>query len=252
MSSSEGESENQYVVEKILDKRIKKNGKIEYFIKWQGAAFLSCFVHIPLLSGVPRSLIDAFEREWRKKEDQKKLKKSAHASSSARKSRSSVDRSSKRSNKSASIVRDSDDSDAPGSSSKERQIAKQPSLPAPTRREEKKSRIIASSDDEEEAENLPEAQEDEKEEPSDTPAEKDPATWKKAVYRVQSETIKSVVACQVADNKDVWVLCKFAGADGSPEDIEPTPYTLIRDHQPTVLLDYFCKRLTFPNMKREE
>ena len=36
MKNSSDLSENEFEVEKILNKRIRKNGKIEYHIKWRG------------------------------------------------------------------------------------------------------------------------------------------------------------------------------------------------------------------------
>jgi hypothetical protein len=55
MSDEEGspvaaeEAEEEYTVEKVVEKRIGKSGKIEYLLKWKGSVAFQCFCLQPFM-----------------------------------------------------------------------------------------------------------------------------------------------------------------------------------------------------------
>lgn len=69
MSGSGSESEEEFIVEKILDKRIMR-GKTEYFLKWKGYAD-SENTWEPEDNLTCPELIAAFEEQWKKKQVKK-------------------------------------------------------------------------------------------------------------------------------------------------------------------------------------
>jgi hypothetical protein len=51
----------------------------------------------------------------------------------------------------------------------------------------------------------------------------------KGTYRVETEKITKIVGCR-KEGDNLWILCEFK----HPDDIEPSPYDIIRKHAPRV------------------
>uniref|UniRef100_A0A914CAP2 Chromo domain-containing protein n=1 Tax=Acrobeloides nanus TaxID=290746 RepID=A0A914CAP2_9BILA len=93
-SSSEDETgDAEYIVEKILEKRIKKGGKTEYYIKWKGYDSPSDNTWEPAENCDCPDLIKEFEANWKEKEDKKKAAEKRKSAPSVSKSSDSAKRS---------------------------------------------------------------------------------------------------------------------------------------------------------------
>ncbi|KAI6197286.1 hypothetical protein M3Y94_01206200 [Aphelenchoides besseyi] len=68
----------------------------------------------------------------------------------------------------------------------------------------------------------------------------DPGTWFKSQYRAETEAVKRILdICKVEDN--FFVICAFSEALGlTLGDIEPTPFKIIQDLHPKIMLDYIA------------
>lgn len=61
--------------------------------------------------------------------------------------------------------------------------------------------------------------------------------WVKKKYRAETEAVTRIIGCNRDPEAKVWALCVFEtdeNSDTSEEDIEPTPYDVLRKHQPLV------------------
>jgi len=88
-AGSDAEPEEEYTVEKILDKRIR-GGKTEYLIKWEGYPDSENTWEPEDNLDCP-DLIGAFEEKSKQKKEEKKRKKEAEASSSGKKKQKLVE-----------------------------------------------------------------------------------------------------------------------------------------------------------------
>ncbi|KAI6194718.1 Chromo' (CHRromatin Organization MOdifier) domain protein [Aphelenchoides besseyi] len=71
----------------------------------------------------------------------------------------------------------------------------------------------------------------------------DPTTWSKSQYRVETEVVKRVLDISKVEN-GLFVICAFSDElELTIADIEPTPYELIRELEPTIMLDYLATYL---------
>jgi len=83
MDSGSEEAGEEYVVERILQKRMVK-GKVEYYLKWQGFGEDDNTWEPEENLGCPE-LIAEFERQWEEKERKKKAEREAARAASKRK-----------------------------------------------------------------------------------------------------------------------------------------------------------------------
>jgi len=88
-AGSDAEPEEEYTVEKILDKRIR-GGKTEYLIKWEGYPDSENTWEPEDNLDCP-DLISAFEEKTKQKKEEKKRKKEAESSSSGKKKQKLVE-----------------------------------------------------------------------------------------------------------------------------------------------------------------
>jgi len=88
-AGSDAEPEEEYTVEKILDKRIR-GGKTEYLIKWEGYPDSENTWEPEDNLDCP-DLISAFEEKSKQKKEEKKRKKEAESSSSGKKKQKLVE-----------------------------------------------------------------------------------------------------------------------------------------------------------------
>jgi len=88
-AGSDGEPEEEYTVEKILDKRIR-GGKTEYLIKWEGYPDSENTWEPDDNLDCP-DLINAFEEKTKAKKEEKKRKKEAESSGSGKKKQKLVE-----------------------------------------------------------------------------------------------------------------------------------------------------------------
>jgi len=88
-AGSDAEPEEEYTVEKILDKRIR-GGKTEYLIKWEGYPDSENTWEPEDNLDCP-DLISAFEEKTKQKKEEKKRKKEAEASGSGKKKQKLVE-----------------------------------------------------------------------------------------------------------------------------------------------------------------
>jgi len=88
-AGSDAEPEEEYTVEKILDKRIR-GGKTEYLIKWEGYPDSENTWEPEDNLDCP-DLISGFEEKTKQKKEEKKRKKEAEASGSGKKKQKLVE-----------------------------------------------------------------------------------------------------------------------------------------------------------------
>jgi len=88
-AGSDAEPEEEYTVEKILDKRIR-GGKTEYLIKWEGYPDSENTWEPEDNLDCP-DLISAFEEKSKQKKEEKKRKKEAESSGSGKKKQKLVE-----------------------------------------------------------------------------------------------------------------------------------------------------------------
>jgi len=88
-AGSDAEPEEEYTVEKILDKRIR-GGKTEYLIKWEGYPDSENTWEPEDNLDCP-DLISAFEEKTKQKKEEKKRKKEAESSGSGKKKQKLVE-----------------------------------------------------------------------------------------------------------------------------------------------------------------
>jgi len=88
-AGSDGEPEEEYTVEKILDKRIR-GGKTEYLIKWEGYPDSENTWEPEDNLDCP-DLISGFEEKTKQKKEEKKRKKEAESSGSGKKKQKLVE-----------------------------------------------------------------------------------------------------------------------------------------------------------------
>ncbi|GMS88224.1 hypothetical protein PENTCL1PPCAC_10399, partial [Pristionchus entomophagus] len=80
-NQSDDDNGEEYTVEKILDKRVNKDGKVEYLIKWEGFSLNESTWENENNASCPE-LIMEFERKRKESAQKKKSRKSMEASTS--------------------------------------------------------------------------------------------------------------------------------------------------------------------------
>ncbi|KAI6178215.1 Chromobox protein-like protein 1 [Aphelenchoides besseyi] len=257
---------DQYIVEAILDKRFKKNGKVEYLIKWQGYNGLDDNTWEPKENCQCEELIETFEKNWKGKQGKKR-------SITATKSRShKADTSSSKSQqiRKTEIIINSDasnsssDSEPCTSSIKHRRFAQPPSATMIPESSNSFQRLSISSESSTRNQSPSIKKRDKKENVQPVSAaapranslakqsvsiEQSFKQWEKESYRAEKETVKKIIGCN-SNKGEVWILCRFSEADTpATADVEPTPLHVVREHCPQLLLDYWAARLVFVDNK---
>lgn len=88
-STAGSETGEEYVVEKILDKRVV-SGKVEYLLKWKGYGDEDNTWEPEDNLGCPE-LIQAFEKQWEENQRKKKLEKDAKKRGSEKRTAAAVE-----------------------------------------------------------------------------------------------------------------------------------------------------------------
>ncbi|KAI6204659.1 hypothetical protein M3Y94_00701800 [Aphelenchoides besseyi] len=76
----------------------------------------------------------------------------------------------------------------------------------------------------------------------------DPSNWKKERYRVEFDQSPHILGARRVNN-ELYILCAFS-TDSNVETVEATPYEVVRQHCPLVLLDFWAGRLVLKKSAR--
>jgi len=210
-SEPEGE-EDTYVVESILDKRVKK-GHIEYLIKWKNYDSPNDNTWEPKGNCQCPELIEAFEKKYSEKRDKEK-EKSVRADSKtrdeAKKKRKSEERSEQK-------RREKD-------GSKENVESSKKNVPR------KSKEIVTSSD---------ESDDDSKRASSEIQLP-EPAAGKQYLLQQPGNEISSVIGVKRGASGGIVALVKFQNGA-----YELVPTSLMSETNPKVLIEFYESRLRF-------
>ncbi|KAI6224241.1 Chromobox protein-like protein 1 [Aphelenchoides fujianensis] len=220
----------QFVVEKIMGKRTLKTGQVEYRIKWKGYDHSDNSWEPAKNCDCPE-LIEAFEEsEAAKKTNGRSSLSSSRASESGRSTPAKKSRASRASTK---------------------------DTPASKRRRVTSSEHSSGEDEDDESVSPPPSERRSSgatggaNNNNGTPARGDlgkPSQWHKEKYRAQTEAVHHIVGCNRDSQDNVWILCAFGpneNSSTSAQEIEPTPYEVLRQHWPLGLLDFWKEKATF-------
>jgi len=64
------------------------------------------------------------------------------------------------------------------------------------------------------------------------------------IYRAENEQVTSVLGCRQEVDQGIWVMCSF---NKDVNDVEMTPYRIMYQRQPRILLTYFHDNAVFAN-----
>ena len=84
-----------------------------------------------------------------------------------------------------------------------------------------------------------------------------PETWPRERYRAEHSPVRSILRCvngSSSSQEEMWIACSFVDdeRDTSLENVEMTPYEVVRDQCPRKLLEYWKQFVRFESINKRK